>query len=114
MRFILDSNIIEKNIFKSLGEIIELSSEDINANSIRKADGLIIRSLTKVNENLLINSKIKFVGTVSSGFDHIDIEFLKKNNIYFASSCGRNANSVAEYVIASLFYLLRNRENISK
>ncbi|MHC4753266.1 MAG: 4-phosphoerythronate dehydrogenase, partial [Planctomycetota bacterium] len=36
------------------------------------------------------------------GFDHIDIGFLLRNKIGFASAPGSNANSAAEYVIAAL------------
>jgi len=51
---------------------------------------------------LLAGSKIHFVGTATIGFDHIDIDFLARHNIGFASAPGSNANSAAEYVIAGL------------
>jgi erythronate-4-phosphate dehydrogenase len=44
--------------------------------------------------------------------DHIDGAYLKARNIGFASAAGSNANSVAEYVIASLL-LLGNRHGFS-
>ena len=57
---------------------------------------------TKVDEKLLAKSHVRFVGTATTGFDHIDIEYLKKRGVGFASAPGSNANSVAEYVIAAL------------
>ncbi len=66
------------------------------------ADALIVRSVTKVNENLLKNTSIKFIGTATAGIDHIDTDYLKSQNKSFASAPGSNANSVAEYVVSSI------------
>jgi erythronate-4-phosphate dehydrogenase len=63
---------------------------------------LFIRSTTKVNKELLKGTLVKFVGTATSGCDHVDVEYLNENEIVFAYSPGSNANSVAEYVIYSV------------
>ena len=63
---------------------------------------LFIRSATKINSALIEGTSVKFIGTATSGIDHIDVEFLKKNNITFAYAPGSNANSVAEYVVYSI------------
>ena len=41
--------------------------------------------------------------SATSGIDHIDTKYLKKNNIIFVHAPGSNARSVAEYVLSSLF-----------
>ena len=69
------------------------------------ADALIVRSVTKVNENLLNNTSIKFVGTATAGIDHINTDYLQSQNICFASAPGSNANSVAEYIVYSILKL---------
>ena len=66
------------------------------------ADVLLVRSITPVGAELLAASKVRFVGTATIGFDHIDRDFLQKRNIGFASAPGSNANSAAEYVVAGL------------
>ena len=63
---------------------------------------LFVRSTVKVNEALLTETNIKFVGTATSGYDNIDINYLKEHNIDFAYAPGSNANSVAEYVVFSM------------
>lgn len=63
---------------------------------------LIVRSTTKVREELLAGTGVEFVGTATSGTDHVDVEYLKSKNIGFASAPGANANSVAEYVVYSI------------
>jgi erythronate-4-phosphate dehydrogenase len=47
---------------------------------------------------------VKFVATATTGFEHIDIEYLKQNNIEFFVAKGANSNSVAEYIIFSLLF----------
>ena len=58
--------------------------------------------MTRVDAQLLSGSAIRFVGTATSGFDHIDRDYLARNNIGFAHAPGSNANSVVEYVLAAI------------
>ena len=64
------------------------------------ADILVIRSVTKVNESLLKGTPVKFVGTTTTGVDHIDTKWLDKNGILYRAASGCNAIAVLEYVIA--------------
>jgi erythronate-4-phosphate dehydrogenase len=53
------------------------------------------------------------VGTATIGFDHIDVDYLKNNQIEFACAPGSNANSVVEYIISCLSILAeQNQFNI--
>ena len=65
-------------------------------------DILLVRSVTRVDEALLGGTSVKFVGTATSGFDHIDREYLRRSGIGFAHAPGSNANSVVEYVLAAI------------
>jgi erythronate-4-phosphate dehydrogenase len=92
-------------IFSHLGKVITLPGKEINADSVRHADALIVRSRTQVNESLLKNSSVTFVGSTVVGLDHIDQTYLQNNQIQFYSAQGCNANSVAEFIITALFDL---------
>ncbi|BCN93983.1 erythronate-4-phosphate dehydrogenase [Thiomicrorhabdus immobilis] len=92
-------------IFSHLGKVITLPGKAIDAETVKNADALIVRSRTQVNAELLANSQVSFVGSTVVGLDHIDQEFLKSNNIHFYSAQGCNANSVAEYIITALYEL---------
>jgi erythronate-4-phosphate dehydrogenase len=106
MKIVADENIpFVKDCFSNAGDVFTLSGRDMNFDTVRDADALIVRSITKVNASLLDNSKIKFVGTATIGTDHIDIDYLNRNNIGFSSAPGSNADSVAEYVTAGLLSL---------
>jgi len=103
VRIITDANIpFVKDCFSSIGEVGLISGREMTPAVIADADCLLVRSITEVNEKLLSASKVRFVGTATIGFEHIDMEYLKKNNIGFASAPGSNANSVAEYIVAAL------------
>jgi erythronate-4-phosphate dehydrogenase len=84
--------------------VVPIGGRDIT-NSVLKSgqyDALIVRSITKVNEELLRNTNVSFAGTATSGTDHIDTTYLESAGISFYSAPGSNANSVAEYVVFSI------------
>lgn len=92
-------------IFSSFGEIETLPGKEIDSESVKDADVLIVRSRTKVNKALLEGSKVRFVGSTVAGLDHVDQDYLKDNNIHFFSAQGCNAMAVAEFVITAIVNL---------
>ena len=95
MRIIADENIpFVKECFSSAGEVLTVHGRKITPEILKDADALLVRSITKVNKDLLDGSKVKFVGTATIGFEHIDTEYLAAKKISFASAPGSNANSV--------------------
>jgi len=106
VKIIADENIpFVEDCFSSVGQVITRHGREITGAVVKDADVLLVRSITEVNGNLLAGSKIRFVGTATIGFEHIDTDYLARYNIGFASAPGSNANSVAEYVIAALLTL---------
>lgn len=74
-------------------------------------DALLIRTVTKINsETLPFDGNLKFIGTATAGFDHIDRAHLNKLGIAFARSEGCNANAVGEYVLTALFKWAESRK----
>ena len=101
-KIIADPNIPLLDNFESIGNVVRVSGREWTNVLVRDADILLTRSVTKVNADLLQNSNVTFVGTATSGFDHVDREYLDQNKIHFVYCPGSNANSVAEYVLSSL------------
>lgn len=89
-------------VFSRIGNVIGLDTQEVTREAVREADILIVRSETKVGRDLLEGSRVRFVGTVTIGTDHVDEAYLASRGIAFASAPGSNANSVAEYVAAAL------------
>lgn len=92
-------------IFSQFGEIITMAGRDIDAESVKDCDVLIVRSRTQVNQALLEGSSIKFVGSTVAGLDHVDQNYLKNNGIEFFSAQGCNSMAVAEFVISTIINL---------
>jgi len=112
MKIVADENIpYAAECFSSVGEVEVVGGREIGPSVVRDADIVLVRSVTRVDSDLLAGSKVRFVGTATIGFEHIDTEYLSRSNIGFASSPGSNANSTAEYVVAALLEIGR-RHNI--
>lgn len=103
MKIVTDENIIfAEEAFAELDSLHLLNGRSITNKVLTDADVLIVRSITKVDEKLLQNTPVKFVGTATIGTDHIDVEYLLKNEITFTDAKGCNADAVAEYVFTAL------------
>jgi (S)-sulfolactate dehydrogenase len=76
--------------------------------SLAKADGFIVRNLTKVNADLLKNAdRLKVVGRLGVGLENIDLQTCAQKKIAVIPATGANADSVAEYVIGTSIALMR-------
>lgn len=105
MKILIDENIpYAKKIFGVFGKIILTNGRLISRSLLKGIDILIVRSVTKINEELLHGSNIKFVGTTTSGFDHVDIKWLKKSGIFFSYAPSCNKASVVEYIFSALLF----------
>lgn len=103
MKILADENIPQaKEAFSKFGKVMLLHGREITNGQLTDKDALIVRSITNVNEKLLNNTPVKFVGTATIGTDHVDTDFLKSRGIYFADAAGCNSFSVAEYVITAV------------
>jgi erythronate-4-phosphate dehydrogenase len=111
MKIVADENILfVKECFSSLGDVETFSGRQITPPTVARADCLLVRSITPVNEKLLAESKVKFVATATIGFEHVDIDYLNKRGISFASAPGSNSNSVADYLVAALLSVAKKHK----
>lgn len=103
MLIVADENIpLLDCFFGDIGEIHRVSGRTMSNADVRDADILLVRSVTKVNRELLKGSRVRFVGTSTIGTDHVDLDWLEQSGIRFSAAPGCNANSVAEYVLSVL------------
>lgn len=106
MKIVADENIpLVRDGFGRFGEVRVLPGRAIRAEAVRDAEMLIVRSVTKVNAKLLDGSAVRFVGTCTIGMDHLDVDYLRRRGITYASAPGSNATSVAEYIAAVMLQL---------
>ena len=106
MKIVADENLaFTEYFFSEFGDIQHKSGRTLVHKDVADAEALLVRSVTKVNQALIENTAIKFVGSATIGTDHLDIPFLEKNNIAWSNAAGCNAQAVAEYVITALLKL---------
>lgn len=85
-----------------IGRVTRLDPGAIDRRCLRDCDVLLVRTVTPVNADLLEGTPVKFVGTATSGTDHVDSDYLAEAGIGFAHAAGSNARPVAEYVLSAL------------
>ena len=99
-------------LFGDFAELVKRPGRAMSSADVIDADALICRSITRVNELLLGDSKVSFVGTATIGTDHLDIDWLESHNIRWASAPGCNAAAVAQYVMSAIAYWLRKNKKV--
>ena len=100
-RIIADQNMPHvEAYFGHLGEVKLMAGREIDSQTIQGAEILLVRSVTQVNQSLLEGSSVRFVGSATAGTDHIDLDYLNRNNIQFAYAPGCNAEAVVQYALS--------------
>jgi len=103
LTILADENIpAVEHYLAAIGHVKSVNGRTLQRAQLESVDVLLVRSVTRVDAALLNGCGIKFVGTATSGFDHIDREYLNERGIAFAYAPGSNANSVVEYVLAAI------------
>lgn len=107
MKILVDENMpYVEPLFGDLGDIIPVNGRTLTAEQVRDADVLLVRSVTKVNAELLSgNNKLKFVGSATIGTDHVDLAYLAERNIPFSNAPGCNATAVGEFAFIAMLEL---------
>lgn len=103
MKIIADDKIpFLKGVLESFAEIVYLPGKKIDRDAVKNADALLIRTRTKCTDEMLEGSSVKFIGTATIGFDHIDTQYCEKNGIFWTNAPGCNSSSVQQYITAAL------------
>jgi erythronate-4-phosphate dehydrogenase len=103
MKIVADDKIpFLKGALEPHAEVVYMPGKQINREILRDTDVLLIRTRTKCTENLLEGTRVRFIGTATIGFDHIDTHYCIKKNITWTNASGCNSNSVQQYVGAAL------------
>src|SRR5262245_22552664 len=78
------------------------------AKDLAEADGLLVRSATKVTKDLLAAaSRLRIVGRAGTGVDNIDVAAASGRGVLVVNAPGANSISVAEHACALMLALAR-------
>lgn len=110
---VLDKSTLGKDIdlspIKALGETDEYETTSVEQTHerIKTADVVIINKI-KLNESNLKNTTVKLICVAATGYDNIDIEYCKQNNIAVYNVPGYSTNSVAQVSVAMALSLVNH------
>jgi erythronate-4-phosphate dehydrogenase len=111
VKIVIDNKIpMIKGVLEPFADVEYCSPFDFTKELVQDKDGLIIRTRTKCNEELLKGSSVKFIATATIGYDHIDTGYCESNNILWMNAPGCNSSSVMQY-IASVIVTLAKKKN---
>ena len=87
--------------------------EDVNDPSLKDkiidCDGASLRTAKLPGENIKLGKKLKIISRHGVGYDNIDLETCKKNNIAIAITATANAVAVAEHVMFMLLSISKRK-----
>ncbi len=106
MKILADAHIpYLRGVAEQFGEVEYLPGNQFSKETISDKDALIVRTVTHFGEEILSGTNVKLICSATIGFDHIDTEYCDTYGISWRTAPGCNANSVEQYVTASLLYL---------
>jgi erythronate-4-phosphate dehydrogenase len=109
IRIISDDKIpFLRGVLEQHAEVVYLPGKQINNEVLKEADALLVRTRTKCDETLLTGTKVKFIGTATIGYDHLDTKFCENQGITWTNSPGCNSSSVQQYIAAALLKIAFN------
>ncbi|HMA61006.1 MAG TPA: D-2-hydroxyacid dehydrogenase [bacterium] len=111
MKILVNDNISDKGIKILEDQGYELTQHHYEKEELMDVlpeyDAIIIRSATKVREDLIDKSNLKVIARAGTGIDNIDHEYARSKGIDVLNTPGANSASVSELVFAHMFALAR-------
>ena len=111
MKIIIDDKIpYIQGAFESMAEVVYLPGSKTTPEVVKDADVLVTRTRTICNEQLLVDSSVKFIATATIGFDHIDTDYCATAGIEWTNAPGCNSRSVEQYIASTLMVLAETHQ----
>jgi D-3-phosphoglycerate dehydrogenase len=110
MKIVVADRISDRGIelLREPGWIVAQPAKDSLSRELADADGLVVRSATRVTTELLAQApRLRVVGRAGVGVDNIDLDEATRRGVLVTSTPGGNAVSVAEHAFALLLALAR-------
>ncbi|MDP1776356.1 MAG: 4-phosphoerythronate dehydrogenase, partial [Moraxellaceae bacterium] len=83
-----------------------VAGRHMQPSSLIGCDWLLLRSITKVNADLLAKHQPSFIGTATIGTDHLDLDLIQQHQISWSAAPGCNALAVAQWLACVLAHIL--------
>ena len=92
------------------GQVIyyDMTSENMVAERIKDADIVLTNKVVLNEENLKNAENLKLICEMATGYNNIDMDYARKNNIAVTNVAGYSTNTVAQHTFAMLLHLYDN------
>lgn len=112
MKVVADDKIpFLKGVLEPFCDVVYKKGNDIKQSDLKETQGLVTRTRTKCNSELLGETDVRFIATATIGYDHIDTNFCENHHIAWTNAPGCNSGSVYQY-IASVLVTLAHKYSI--
>ncbi len=111
MKIVIDEKIpYLADALEAMGHrVVAIPGVAISNADVKDADALFVRTRTRCDASLLAGSEVKFIGTATIGYDHIDAAYCSACGIEWSNATGCNAGAVLQYVQAAVYQWARDR-----
>jgi len=106
---------IDFSIFKKFGEVelYQMTAPNEVYSRIKDADVIVLNKVI-INESNLANTSVKLVCVTATGYDNIDIQYCKNNDIAVCNVQGYSTDSVAQVTVAAVLSLYTKLKEYDK
>ena len=94
---------------EGVAQVVYLPGAEITRSHLLDADGLITRTRTLCNRDLLEGTSVRFIASATIGYDHIDTTYCREKGIGWTNAPGCNSSSVEQYIVSTLLWLAMQR-----
>lgn len=110
MKVVIDEKIpYLRDALTAMGiEVVALPGDAIANGDLVDAEALFVRTRTRCNAALLDNTAVRFIGTATIGYDHIDAGYCNEAGITWTNAAGCNAGAVLQYVQSVIYSWARD------
>ncbi len=107
VRVVADAAIVGvQSLLGSTADVICVDGRELTRARLLEtaAEALLVRSVTRIDRELLAETEVRFVASATAGVDHVDQTWLRHRGIHFAYAPGCNAPAVVHWVIAAMLW----------
>ncbi len=107
---------LDLSVFEKYGELCvygTTSPEDVEKN-IADSDVIVINKIKVNSTNLKSATNLKIILEMATGFDNIDLEYCRENNIAVCNVVGYSTMSVSQITVSMALSLISNMKSFSR
>lgn len=115
MKIVIDEKIpYLKPALETLGyDVLDKPGVEISSEDVSDAAALFVRTRTRCDAALLEGSSVRFIGTATIGYDHIDTGYCRDKGIVWSNAAGCNAGAVLQYVQSVVYEWRQSLEGLA-